>query len=124
MKWYLAKMIYRIISGMGDHRPQFDEQLRLIAAGNHREAFEKARRLGEKGQHRFLNIRQQYVHWRFVEVTELLEVEAPADGAELYYQLQEPGNAEEYLELVHQKAAQVADRLTSGPQENDIALSA
>ena len=32
MKWYLAKIIYRIICGEGIHTPQFDEQLRLIHA--------------------------------------------------------------------------------------------
>ena len=32
MKWYLAKLIYRIICGDGTHTPQFDEQLRLIHA--------------------------------------------------------------------------------------------
>ena len=30
MKWYLAKIVYRIICGEGNHTPQFDEQLRLI----------------------------------------------------------------------------------------------
>ena len=32
MKWYLAKLVYRIICGEGNHKPQFDEQLRLIYA--------------------------------------------------------------------------------------------
>jgi len=27
MNWYLAKLVFRIICGDGDHTPQFDEQL-------------------------------------------------------------------------------------------------
>ncbi|HEV3251858.1 MAG TPA: DUF4288 domain-containing protein, partial [Puia sp.] len=42
MNWYLAKIVFRIICGEGQHIPQFDEQLRLIEAGNEVEAFEKA----------------------------------------------------------------------------------
>jgi hypothetical protein len=29
MQWYLAKLVFQIICGDGNHRPQFDEQLRL-----------------------------------------------------------------------------------------------
>jgi hypothetical protein len=32
MKWYLAKFVYQVISGNGNHSPQFDEQMRLIRA--------------------------------------------------------------------------------------------
>ncbi len=55
MKWYLAKMVYRIICGDGRHTPQFDEQLRLIVASNGSEAFDKAVTMGMKEQESFLN---------------------------------------------------------------------
>lgn len=32
MNWYVAKLIFRITFGNGNHPPQFDEQLRLISA--------------------------------------------------------------------------------------------
>ena len=41
MNWYIAKIVFRIITGDGNHMPQFDEQLRLINANNEEEAFEK-----------------------------------------------------------------------------------
>ena len=41
MNWYLAKMVYRIICGDGNHTPQFDEQLRLIKAQDEFHAFQK-----------------------------------------------------------------------------------
>jgi hypothetical protein len=36
MNWYVAKLVFRVISGNGDHNAQFDEQLRLINADNER----------------------------------------------------------------------------------------
>jgi len=42
MKWYLAKFVYQVISGNGNHTPQFDEQMRLIRADEFAWAKEKA----------------------------------------------------------------------------------
>ena len=42
MKWYLAKVVFRIICGDGEHAAQFDEQLRLIAATDIQSALEGA----------------------------------------------------------------------------------
>ncbi len=48
MNWYLTKIVYHIICGKGNHKPQFDEQLRLISAENNLHSFQKARLLGKK----------------------------------------------------------------------------
>lgn len=48
MNWYLAKMVFRILCGDGNHRAQFDEQLRLISAVSREEAFHKALEWGKK----------------------------------------------------------------------------
>ena len=53
MKWYLAKMVFRIICGEGEHTPQFDEQLRLVAGLTKEEAFQKAREMGRKEEEAF-----------------------------------------------------------------------
>ena len=42
MKWYLAKMIFRIICGEGEHTPQFDEQLRLVSRQQQRGSLSKS----------------------------------------------------------------------------------
>ena len=47
MNWYLTKIVFRIVCGEGKHTPQFDEQLRVIAADNKEEAFYKARAIGK-----------------------------------------------------------------------------
>ena len=39
MNWYLAKLVFRIICGEGNHAAQFDEQLRLVNAFTKEEAF-------------------------------------------------------------------------------------
>lgn len=104
MNWYLAKIVYQIICGDGAHRPQFDEQLRLIQAGNEFEAFQKAQRIGIIEQERFLNERQRLVEWKFIDVCELHLLSELIDGAELYSRIQEPDDADSYIDIVHRKA--------------------
>lgn len=110
MNWYLAKLVFRIVSGVGEHRPQFDEQLRLLSAENWQQALQKAEALGEQGQDSFLNSKQQSVQWQFINVAELSVLGSLKDGLELHYRIAEPLDAEEYMEAVHQKAAQIAGR--------------
>ena len=50
MNWYLAKIIYQVISGDGLHTPQFDEQFRLIKADELEWAWEKAQVVGRMGE--------------------------------------------------------------------------
>ena len=50
MNWYVAKIVFRIISGEGNHNAQFDEQLRLISAEDEHQAFEKATAIGMNNQ--------------------------------------------------------------------------
>jgi len=107
MNWFLAKIVYRIVCGEGDHTAQFDEQLRLIQAADENEAFDKAKAIGEQEQEMFLNQQQKLVTWQFVNVCELYKISALIDGAELYSRIQETDNAELYMELVHKKAAHI-----------------
>lgn len=104
MDWYIAKLIFRIICGDGNHQPQFDEQLRLISAENESEALHKARQIVWAEQDSFMNGSQQVVRWEFVNITELYKAGPLTDGAELYYTILETDDAEGYLEVVRQKA--------------------
>ena len=105
MNWYIAKLIFRIISGDGNHNAQFDEQLRLIAADNEVQAIEKANCIGVAGQDSFLNAKKETVRWEFIGITEMNSVATLADGAEIYYRLRETDDADAYLESVRRKAA-------------------
>jgi hypothetical protein len=107
MNWYLAKIVFRIICGDGDHTPQFDEQLRLISASSKEEAFKKAQRTGEKEEETFYNRRQQLVQWQFINVIEIYKISELIDGAELYSRIEERDNADAYIHVVNQKAENI-----------------
>lgn len=112
MNWYLAKIVYRIICGDGDHTPQFDEQLRLIAASDEAEAFTKAIDIGEREQDAFYNRKEQLVQWKFVQVPELYPLSQLVDGAEIYSRINEVDNAAAYINFVHRRAAAITEKLT------------
>lgn len=105
MNWYVAKIVFRIISGEGNHNPQFDEQLRLVQADNDKQAFEKATRLGKICQDNFTNNHKQTVQWQFIDVPEINQLSELADGTELYYQINEPADADLYMAWAHHKSA-------------------
>ncbi len=109
MNWYLAKMIYRIICGDGDHTPQFDEQLRLIHAQDELHAFQKAQLLGEREQDNFLNAVQKPVHWKFIDVSEIHKLDELIDGAEMYSRISEQDDADIFIGVTHLKAAHILD---------------
>lgn len=105
MNWYVAKIVFRIISGEGNHQPQFDEQLRLVSADNEKQAFEKACNMGRQNQDRFENVQKQTVRWQFIDVAELSPVSELTDGAELYYNIHEEADADLYIKWTHHKSA-------------------
>lgn len=112
MKWYLAKIVFRIICGEGDHTAQFDEQLRLIAACDEDEAFEKANTIGTSGEDCFYNHKEQLVHWKFINVSELYHLSELIDGAEMYSRINEVDDAEAYTTFVHRRAEAIRNKHT------------
>jgi hypothetical protein len=104
MNWYLSKIIFRIICGEGDHTPQFDEQLRLIAARDEEEAFRKAMAIGEKEQDAFYNHEQQLVQWKFINVAELYRFSGLLDGAEMYSRIHETDDPDSYIDQANRRA--------------------
>ncbi len=108
MNWYIAKLVFQIISGEGSHQPQFDEQLRLISAETEQQALEKARSLGQQNQDRFTNHQKQMVIWQFIDVPELNQLNELTDGTELYYNIHETQDADLYIKWAHHKSALIA----------------
>ena len=113
MKWYLAKLIYRIICGDGDHKPQFDEQLRLICAEDDLDAFQKARLTGQTEEDTFLNNTQKLVHWKFIDVPELHPLSELTDGAEIYSRIYEEEDADDYIKIIQRRAAYLMENTFS-----------
>lgn len=107
MNWYLAKMVFRIVCGEGEHTPQFDEQLRLVAAGTKEEAFRKAREMGQQEEETFYNRKEQLVQWQFINISELYRLSELIDGAELYSRIEEKENADAYIYTINQKAGNI-----------------
>ncbi len=111
MNWYVAKIVFRIISGDGNHHAQFDEQLRLINANDEHQAFEKATTIGINNQESFLNNQSQPVQWQFIDVAEINQLNELADGTELYYQIHEAPDADLYMAWTHHKSALLGVRI-------------
>ena len=112
MKWYLAKLVYRIICGDGKHTPQFDEQLRLMYAEDAFDAFQKARTLGHKEQDNFLNHDNKPVVWKFIDVSDIQPVTQMTDGVEIYSRISEEEDAEAYTKVTYLKAAHMLDNFS------------
>ena len=104
MNWYIAKIVFGISAENTEHKPQFDEQLRLIAAASEEEAFLKARTIGIGEEDTFLNDRKNRVKWEFINVAEILPLNKIEDGAEIYSQIHETDEAKSYIHCIHQKA--------------------
>ena len=89
MNWYIAKVVFNIVSGAGDHTPQFDEQYRLVNAESMQEAFYKATKIGQGEEEILLNDKEEIVKWEFVDVAELYAIDELRDGMELFSCIQE-----------------------------------
>lgn len=104
MNWYISKIVFKISAENTQHKPQFDEQLRLIAAGTEEEAFLKARTIGLSEEDSFLNARKNTVKWEFINVAEIVPLKKLEDGMEIYSQIHETEEAKSYIHCIHQKA--------------------
>ena len=107
MNWYIAKIVFRIVSGDGDHMPQFDEQLRLIQASDEDEAFEKAQQIGRDEEDSFMNQKNQLVKWTFINIPELNRLPGLSDGVEIYSKVNEYDNAKRFIDTVNRKAGSI-----------------
>ncbi len=110
MSFFLAKIIYQVICGDGNHTPQFDEQFRLILSDDYTTAIDKAKAIGIQEQHSFYNHKQRLVQWNFIDVCELYTIDDYADGTEIISTIKERYDASFYIEEVHQKALKLQQR--------------
>jgi hypothetical protein len=104
MNWYITKIVFNIVAENTSHKPQFDEQLRLISADTMEEAFQKAHALGIREEDSFLNANHNKVKWEFINVSEVVPVRKLEDGVEIYSKIHEPEEVKNYINCIHQKA--------------------
>ncbi|HEX7016512.1 MAG TPA: DUF4288 domain-containing protein [Cyclobacteriaceae bacterium] len=114
MNWYLAKLVYQILTGEGRHMPQFDIQYRLIRAEDSDWAIEKAQILGKMGETSFVNVKNELVRWEFLAVEDVCRIAALDDGEQLYGQIVEPGDAGEYVAMTRARAQRILEVRSSG----------
>jgi len=107
MKWFLAKLVFQIVCGNGNHTPQFDEQLRLIYAEDELHAFHKARLLGEGDYLKAGNENLVAVQWKFIDVCELVPLVQATDGAEINSVKREEADANLYIRSIQKAASQL-----------------
>ena len=107
MKWYLAKLVFQIVCGNGNHTPQFEEQLRLVQAEDKLHAFYKARLIGEGEWLKDGNENEVSVKWKFIDVSELHLLSACTDGAEIYTVIKEEADANLYIRSIQKAGRQL-----------------
>lgn len=112
MHWFIAKIVYQIVCGEGSHRPQFDEQLRLIQGENEEMALARAIQIGKAESEAFTNDRQNLVCWNYIDVSELYRLSPFMDGAEVYSRIEEPEHAGNYIAWTHGKAHQLSQGIS------------
>jgi hypothetical protein len=103
MKWFIAKIIFRI-SSQDSRASQFDEHLRLIAANTFDEAFFKARMLGISEEETLFTEKETVVKWEFINVAELIPIKDLKDGSEIYSCIHETEEGNNYVNHIHQRA--------------------
>jgi hypothetical protein len=82
--WFLVKIVFQIVCGAGDHKPQFDEQIRIIQATTPTAATNKARQLVLDETSTY-----EWIKWKLVAITDVYPFHNLLDGAELFSQVTE-----------------------------------
>lgn len=116
MKWYVAKIIFRIVNEDAAVA-QFDEHMRLISANNPDEAYLKARIIGITEEDSFLNASKRPVKWEFINIAELQEINGLSDGVELYSKIHETKEEDEYIKQIHQRAILIRNKAIANTNE-------
>lgn len=106
MKWYLAKIVFRIITSGDSSEGLFEEKLRLVSGNHPQEALQNAASWGEREEAEFMNASGKKVTWEFIAVSGLRALPDPAEDIELDSHLVEmPAN--EFIALQRDKQEQL-----------------
>jgi hypothetical protein len=111
MNWYLAKIVFRLMSASDSPIAQFDEHLTLIEAIDEEEAILKARIHGIREEAKSLADGSLLAKWEFVNVAEIQFIPRFQNGTELYSRVHETNEAHNYVNFIHHKAAELQMRL-------------
>ena len=104
MNSYLAKLIFNISINNGSNAGQFDEQTRLIVATNFEDAFYKAKKIGKSDEENFLSRDLNKVDWKFIDVTDIVQVNNVKDGQQVFSSTTEQDDPDHYISCVKQRS--------------------
>ncbi|MES2628238.1 MAG: DUF4288 domain-containing protein [Bacteroidota bacterium] len=115
MRWYIAKLVFRIVSERDPLKAQFDEQLWLVNASGTHEALHKARKKGMSEEDSVKSQHTGVTRWQFIDVADLSEIGEPTDGMPLYSRVEETEDLKGYLVSVRRRAQDIGEHpLLSG----------
>lgn len=107
MQWYLAKIIFRIITEKENETGLFEAKLRLVQGENRQQALQHATAWGEEEESEFTNAAGQKITWQFIAVSELRIFYGFTDEVELDSHLEEMPAPEEFIALQKDKHKQL-----------------
>jgi hypothetical protein len=82
-------------------------------AASKQDAFNKAVLLGKTEEGSVTNVyNNQLIHWRFINISALYQLKELLDGAEISSITHEPGNASDFISMIHDKAAHIQNSNT------------
>lgn len=113
MRSYLVKLTFQIHIGDKTKLSQFDEQIILINAFNIESAFNKARIKGKNLEEKFVNENHKEVHWKFIDVTDIFEINELKDGDHLYSNTHEAVDPYSYIQFVQHRSQILQTKLLS-----------
>ena len=102
MELYLVNIIFRIESE-SERVAQFDEQVRLIKADSPAEAYEKAVYFGLAEEGPVKNLNGTTLHWKWVGVTGLMQMQELSDQTEIFSRTRETHDPLDYIQYVKEK---------------------
>ncbi|TAG99737.1 MAG: DUF4288 domain-containing protein [Sphingobacteriales bacterium] len=113
MNWYLTKLVFQITICNNQTVLQFEEQLRIVQAVSKEAAFEKATAIGYAEEGSVSNIANgSLIHWKFINITDLYQLQALLDGAALFSCVHEIEESQRYINSVHKKASHIQNSNT------------
>ena len=113
MSWYLVKIVFQIICGNGSHKPQFEEQLRIVLANDTAEAIAKTKYIALQEEDAFMNQSNQLVQWKFIAITDIYPLQTDVDGAALFSKISEEENAAWFIQSVKLRSQDLLTHFTT-----------
>lgn len=110
MSTFITKLMFQVQIQDTNRIAQFDEQIRVVEASTYEEALEKAMDLGKSEETSFLNVNNQKVTWKFIEVFDLICISELKDGSQVYSTTHEKEDPEVFINYVRQNSVEIRSK--------------